>query len=296
MWESSRIPGHVAFHLAATAAVWILLPFTSSAQPREAGVVITLTGSATLSRAGASQSLRSRDSLFNGDTITTAANSTLRVLLACTAIATARERSAWSLAVAEGRAGLSLSDGRMGLTIARQIMAQDDFLHVRTPNAFASVRGSSVVVDVHRNAPGARITSLFSVLSGPVEVFAAGATVRVGSGQRLRVRDDLAGVVEGLSNEESELLAADLKGARPHSTAIAEFSEMLAARERDRALGHVFGRGGDSSGAAPQEPRREGLLAAPPVSDVRQRHDTAATPARCTARGIVRESDTSAAP
>lgn len=204
MRESSRIPGHLVFHLVATAAIWILLPFASSAQPREAGVVITLTGSATLSRAGSSQSLRFRDSLFNGDTITTAANSTLRVLLACTAIATARERSAWSLVATEGRAGLTLSDGRMGLTIARQLMTQDDFLQVRTPNALAAVRGSSVVVDVHRNAPGAGITSLFSVLSGPLEVFAAGATVRVGSRQRLRVRDNLAGVVESLFNEESE--------------------------------------------------------------------------------------------
>jgi hypothetical protein len=203
-----------------------------------------------------------------------------------------------SITETSGLAGLALSDGRIGLTIARQLMAQDDVVHVRTPNVFASVRGSSVIVEVQRTPPGAAIASVFSVLSGPVEIVAVGATVRVGSRQRLRIRDDVVGLVEGLSNQETELLAADSKGARQHSSATLEFGEMMA-RERDRALGHVLGRVDGSLGAAGTTgPRRDEILVAPRVSDVRQRHDTAATPARCTAqaagaRGIVRESDSS---
>jgi hypothetical protein len=203
-----------------------------------------------------------------------------------------RERSEWSITETGGLAGLALSDGRIGLTIARQLMAPEDVLHVRTPNVLASVRGSAVIVEVQRIL-GAGIASMFSVLSGPVEMVAAGATVRVGSRQRLHIRDNVVGLVAGLSNEETEVLAADLKGARQHSSAILEFSEAPAAPERDRALGHVLGRVEGSLGATPTGQRS----GAPRVSDVRQRHDTAAPPARCTAqaagaRGIVRESDT----
>jgi hypothetical protein len=230
--------------------------------------------------------------------IATVGNSTLRMLLAGKAIATVRERSEWSITETGGLAGLALSDGRIGLTIARQLMAHDDILHVRTPNVLASVRGSSVIVEVQRILPGAGIASVFSVLSGPVEIVAVGTTVRVGSRQPLRIRDNVVGLVEGLSNEETELLAADFKGTRQHSSATLEFSEMLEARERDRALGHVLGRVDGSLGATATGPRRDEILIAPRVSDVCQRHDTAATPARCAAqaagaRGIVRESDSS---
>jgi hypothetical protein len=163
------------------------------------------------------------------------------------------------------------------------------------------VHGSAAIVEVHRATPGAGVASVFSVLSGPVEIVATGAAVRVDNAQRLRIRDNSVGVVEGLSGGEIELLAANLRGTRQHSTATSEFSEMLTARERDRALGYISARGDSSLGSRPAGSRSDELLAVPLVSEARQRHDTESAPARCTpptagARGIVRESDTSTAP
>jgi len=298
MWDCRRVPSRSALLLVAMAAAGAVLPSVTGAQQQESGAVTMLTGSAAVSRAGASQHLRFRDSLFNGDKITTGEKSTLRVLLACKAIVTAHELSEWTIADTSGMFGLGLTAGRMGLSIARQLMPQQDVLQVSTPNALASVRGSSVVVEVHGTRTRAGIASVFSVLSGPVEVAAGGATVVVGSRQRLRVRDNAVGLLEDLTSAEIEVLAADLKGgARQHSAATLEFSRMLATRERDRALGHVSGQSDGSVGAPPAGPRRDEILVTPRVSDVRHDNDTGAAPGRCTAQtlgasGIVRESDT----
>jgi hypothetical protein len=290
--------GRLAFPLVAMVAAWALLPSATGAQPRESGAVTTLAGNATVSRAGISRHLRFRDSLFNGDTITTGEKSTLRVLLACKAIVTAHELTEWTIADTSGISGLGLTEGRMGLSIARQLMPQHDVLHVSTPNALASVRGSSVVVEVHGTRSHAGIASVFSVLSGPVEVAAGGASVVLGSRQRLRVNGTAAGLLEDLTPAEIEILTADLKGgARQHSAATTEFSRMLTVRERDRALGHVSGQSDGSVGGPPSVLRRDEILVTPRVSDVRHDNDTGATPDRCTAQavgasGIVRESDT----
>lgn len=298
MWNCRRMPGRLALPLVAMAAAWALLPSAIGAQPRESGAVTTLAGNATVSRAGVSRHLRFRDSLFNGDTITTGEKSTLRVLLACKAIVTAHELTEWTIADTSGISGLGLTEGKLGLSIARQLMPQHDVLQVSTPNALATVRGSSVVVEVHGARSRAGIASVFSVLSGPVEVAAGGPTVLVGSLQRLRVNGKAAGLLEDLTHAEIEILTADLKGgARQHSAATTEFTRMLTARARDRALGHVSGQSGGSTGEPPSAPRRDEVLVPPRVSDVRHDNDTAATPDRCTAQavgasGIVRESDT----
>lgn len=284
--------------MVALAAVWAVLPHMVAAQTQEAGVVTTLTGSATVTRAGASQHLRFKDSLFSGDTITTAEKSTLRVLLSCKAIVTVHEVSEWAIPGTGGAGGLGVSAGRLGLTIARQRMGRHESMQVRTPNAAAAVRGSSVIVEVRGSRSGAAIASIFSVLSGPVDISAGGTTVRVASHQRLLVRDNTMGVVEGLTPGEIEFLAAGLKGgARQHAGATSEFRELLTARERDRALGHVFGRVDGSAGGSPSGPRRDEILVAPGVSDLRHDNDTRRASDRCAAQsasadGIVRESDT----
>ena len=124
----------------------------------------------------------------------------------------------------------------MGLSVARQLMAPGETVQISTPNAVASVKGSVVITEVS-GGHGAGAVSLFNVLSGPVEVVAGGASVNVGSRQRVRVSDGALGPVEDLSPEDVSRLAAQLKSGEPQHTDVAnEFQRELTAREQTRAL------------------------------------------------------------
>jgi hypothetical protein len=208
----------------------------AGAQQTGVGVVTNLTGSATVARASNAQPLRFKDSVYGRDRIMTAEKSLLRVLLGGKAIVTMRELSELTITDAGGFAGLDLSSGRMGLSVARQLMAPGEAVQIRTPNAIASVQGSVVITEVS-GGQGAGAVSLFNVLSGPVEVVAGGASVNVGSRQRVRVSGGTLGPVEDLSPEDVSRLAAQLKSAEPQHTDVAnEFRQELAAQEQNRAL------------------------------------------------------------
>jgi FecR protein len=208
----------------------------AGAQQTGVGVVTNLTGSATVARTSNTQPLRFKDSVYGRDRIVTAEKSLLRVLLGGKAIVTMRELSELTITDAGGFAGLELSGGRMGLSVARQLMAPGETVQISTPNAVASVQGSVVIAEVS-GGRGAGAVSLFNVLSGPVEVVAGGASVNVGSRQRVRVSGGTLGPVEDLSPEDVSRLAAQLKSAEPQHTDVAnEFQQELTAREQTRAL------------------------------------------------------------
>jgi hypothetical protein len=198
--------------------------------------VTNLTGSATVARAFNAQPLRFKDSVYGRDRIATADKSLVRVLLGGKAIVTLRELSELTITDAGGFVGLELSGGRMGLSVARQLMAPGEAVQIRTPNAVASVQGSVVITEVS-GGQGAGAVSLFNVLSGPVEIVADGASVTVGSRQRVRASGGTLGPVDDLSPEDVSRLAAQLKSAEPQHTDVAnEFQEELTAREKSRAL------------------------------------------------------------
>lgn len=208
----------------------------AAAQQTGVGVVTNLTGSATVARSSNAQPLRFKDSVYERDRIATAEKSLLRVLLGGKALVTMRELSELTITDAGGFAGLDLSTGKMGLSVARQLMAPGEVVQIRTPNSVASVQGSVVITEVS-GGQGAGAVSLFNVLSGPVEVVAGGASINVGSRQRVRVSGGTLGPIEDLSPEDVSRLAAQLKSALPqHTDVTSEFQQELAAREQIRAL------------------------------------------------------------
>jgi hypothetical protein len=218
----------VAFALSIAAAA---LASPAGAQQQGVGVVTTLDGSATVARTSTAQLLRFKDIVYGRDRIATAEKSLFRVLLGGKAIVTVRELSELTITDAGGLAGLELSGGRMGLSVARHLMAPGEAVQIHTPNAVASVRGSVVIAEVS-GGKGAAAVSLFNVLSGPLDIVAGGASVNVGSRQRVRVSGGTFGPVEDLSDEDVSRLAAHFKGAEPQHTDVAnEFQEELTARE-----------------------------------------------------------------
>jgi hypothetical protein len=102
---------------------------------------------------------------------------------------------------------------------------------VHTPSAVASMRDSVAIVDVRPAEPGAGVVSVFSVLAGPAEVAAGGASVQVASRQRVRVAGGAIGPIEDLTDEEVGRLAAALtSGERQHADAASEFKADGAPR------------------------------------------------------------------
>lgn len=200
----------LAVALAALAAVWSATTPSVVAQPEGLGTVTALSGSATLSRAATSAPLHFKDSVLKRDRISTAENSLVRVLLGGRAIVTIRELSELTIADRAGTMSLELSGGRIGLSVARQLMGGGETVDVHTPNAVASMRGSVAIVDVRPAEPGAGVVCIFSVLSGPAEVAAGGASVQVASRQRVRIAGGAIGPIEDLTDEDVERLATAL--------------------------------------------------------------------------------------
>jgi hypothetical protein len=222
----------------ALAAAWSAAIPSAAAQSDGLGIVTALRGSATVSRAATSAPLYLKDSVLERDRIATAEKSLVRVLLGGRAIVTVRELSELTLAERASTLSLELSCGRMALSVARQLMGSGETVAVHTPNAVAYMRGSVAVVDVGPAAPGASVESVFSVLSGPAEVAAGGASVQVASRQRVRVAGVAIGPVEDLTGEEVDILASAL-------TSI-ELQHPDAASELFRAHGTLLGADEDS--------------------------------------------------
>lgn len=200
----------LAVAVVALATAWSATTPSAVAQPEGLGIVTTLSGSATVSRAATSAPIHLKDSVHTRDRISTAENSLVRVLLGGRAIVTLRELSELTIADRAGTISLELSGGRMGLSVARQLMGTDETVDIHTPNAVASMRGSVAIVDVRPAEPGAGVVSVFSVLSGPAEVAAGGGSVQVASRQGVLVAGDAIGPIEDLTDEEVGHLAAAL--------------------------------------------------------------------------------------
>jgi len=167
----------LAVALVALAAAWSATTSSAVAQPEGLGIVTALSDSATVSRAGPSAPLHFKDSILKRDRISTAENSLVRVLLGGRAIVTVRELSELTIADRASTMSLELSGGRMALSVARQLVGTGETVDVHTPSAVASMRDSVAIVDVRPAEPGAGVVSVSSLLAGPAEVAAGGASV-----------------------------------------------------------------------------------------------------------------------
>jgi len=133
--------------------------------------VTALKGKAHLTRAATQTALSFKDDLILHDLIDTQEKSLTRVLFGGKSTVTVRELS--SLEVREEllpggatRTIHDLSSGSILVNVARSLMGRGDEVQIRTPNAVASVRGSTVFVKY--NAASAQ--SVFAVLTGSAVV------------------------------------------------------------------------------------------------------------------------------
>ena len=131
----------------------LLFPGLAPAQTGEGlGVVSTISGQATIARTSLPQPipLQFKDSVFNRDRISTAENSTVRVLMGGKALVTVRELSVLTITEEMNRSTVDLQSGKVALGVLSQKMRPGESIEVRTHNAVAAVRGTVIVVEVVR--------------------------------------------------------------------------------------------------------------------------------------------------
>jgi hypothetical protein len=131
----------------------LLFPTLAPAQTGQGlGVVSTISGQATISRVALAQPipLQFKDSVFDRDRISTAENSTVRVLMGGKALVTVRELSVLTITEEMNRSTVDLQSGKIALGVLHQKMRPGESIEVRTHNAVAAVRGTVIVVEVIR--------------------------------------------------------------------------------------------------------------------------------------------------
>src|SRR5213593_4523346 len=134
------------------AALGLVTPVAAFAQLTKAGVVTTLQGTATVTRAALTQPLplKFRDDVFVQDRVVTGDDSVARILLGGKAIVTVRERSSLTIAESPGVSTVNIGDGRAAIAVLKERMKPGETIEIRTPNAIAGIRGTIVVVEVDR--------------------------------------------------------------------------------------------------------------------------------------------------
>src|ERR1700730_18066 len=136
-------------------AMWLLLTLVLprpvlAADAAETGVVTTLSGQATLSRATLPDplALSVRDNVLVRDRISTKERSLVHVLMGGKALLTVRELSELTIAEDAGRTLIDLQSGKIGLAVVRERMRPGEVIEVRTRHAVDAVRGTVLVVEI----------------------------------------------------------------------------------------------------------------------------------------------------
>ncbi len=159
----------------ALVALVVAAPASAFAQPTKAGVVTTVHGTATVSRASLSQPvpLKFKDDVFAQDRVSTGDDSVARILLGGRAIVTVRERSSLTITEVPHVSTIDVGVGRAAIAVAKERMKPGETIEIRTPNAVAGIRGTIVVVEVDQGP--AALTTRFTVITLAVLVGGAPA-------------------------------------------------------------------------------------------------------------------------
>jgi ferric-dicitrate binding protein FerR (iron transport regulator) len=185
--------------------------------PHRIGLVTRVTGEASVVRQGKPepQALRFKDDVHSGDALRTAPASVLRVLLYGTTLLAAGESSAVRVVDARGRTTIDLDAGKLSVVVTQSAGRPDDLVEIRTPNAVATLRGTSIVAEV-----AAAVTSLY-VLSGTVDVRAADAArpVTLRAFQAVSVTASGPGAVQTLAPDVATRLMQDFRLTPQHTAA-----------------------------------------------------------------------------
>jgi hypothetical protein len=198
------------------------------------GVVTSLSGQATRTAGAAGETpapLRFKDGVFGADTIRTAERAFVRVLLERKAVLTVRELSVLRITEDATQATVDLKAGGIAFSVARPRLRPGETVLVRTPNAVAAVRGTTIVVETQ----GA--VTHFHVLTGALDVAShahPAAWQRLQAPASLTVSGAVVGTARGLDNVTRDRLNADYLGLR-----VAELgapAEMVAQEQAKAVL------------------------------------------------------------
>lgn len=229
--------------LAAVLALSVLAPAPLWAQAPKAGVVTTLEGSVTATRAAAAPvSLKFKDDVFVQDKITTGEQSLARMLLGGKAVVTVRERSVLTITEIPGRSTIEIASGKFALAVARERMRPGEVIEIRTPNAIAGVRGTVVVTEVAGSpstgsaaAQQPQLTSNLYVLRGSIDAQAVDPATRnpVGAPRTINVleRFSVVGlgtpIVSPIRPEQLGQIRAGLQPKQPSHTQAANQEQVV---------------------------------------------------------------------
>jgi hypothetical protein len=149
-------------------AVWVLMVEQALAQgPVGVGTALQGTARLTCPTAPGPVDLRFRDGLAVRDVVDTAEKSLARFLFGGKSTVTVKELSRLevreeSLPTGGTLSVHELSSGSILVNVARQLLRPGDEVHIRTPNAVAAVRGTTISANC--NTPSQRC--IFTVLAG----------------------------------------------------------------------------------------------------------------------------------
>jgi hypothetical protein len=219
---------------------------TSGDTSRNAGVVTTLAGNATVARASlpGPQPLRFKDAVFLRDRISTAERSIVRVLLGGKALVTVRELSALTITENTGRSIIDLSSGKIAMGVLRQRMRPGEVIEIRTPNAIAAIRGTVLVVELIPESGGSdgapRYTTKVHVLHGLVEVSdpnnPGAPPQQVGTLETWSRTGGEPFSLVPLSPSAAQQVLADLRSRPQFAQGPNEFVSAVTSREQARAV------------------------------------------------------------
>ncbi len=209
------------------------------------GVVTTLAGRATRTASAPGETptpLRFKDGVFGADTIRTAERSFVRMLLERKAVLTVRELSVLRITEDATQAAVDLKAGGIAFSVARSRLRPGETVLVRTPNAVAAVRGTTIVVETQ----GA--VTHFHVLTGALDVAAHAnptAWQRLQAPASLTVTGSVVGTPRGLDDATRDRLTADYLSLR-----VAELSAPAEVVAQEQAKAVLLARliSGDGTG------------------------------------------------
>jgi len=233
----------------------LFLPTLALAQTRQGlGIVSTISGQATVSRVSLPQPqpLQFKDSVFDRDRISTAENSTVRVLMGGKALVTVRELSVLTITEEMNRSTVDLQSGKIALGVLQQKMRPGEAIEVRTHNAVAAVRGTVIVVEIVRasaqatGGPVALTTNVHvihgSAVVSPINIPGA-SPITVGQFQTYSQIGNVLGSIRPLAPTAVNQLMSNLRSSPQLGQGSGGATEHIATQEQSK-VSSSFGSGG----------------------------------------------------
>jgi hypothetical protein len=199
--------------------------------------------------------LQFKDSVFDRDRISTAENSTVRVLMGGKALVTVRELSILTITEQLSRSTVDLQSGKIALGVVQQRMRPGESIEVKTHNAVAAVRGTVIVVEIVRASAQATggstgLTTNVHVLRGsavvtPINV-PGSSPITVGQLQTYSQIGNVLGSIRPLTAAAVTQLLSNLQASPQFGQDSSGVRDQITTQEQTRASTN-FG-----SGAPPE--------------------------------------------